>query len=71
MVRKFSITDKLIIASFLLSVAIITMVASYSFYNAKAALLERSFNQLNSVKVIKTNLIEKFFFYLHSRGTVN
>lgn len=59
--RKFSITDKLIIASFLLSVVIIMIVASYSFYNAKDAILNRAFNQLNSVRVIKTNLIENFF----------
>jgi signal transduction histidine kinase len=59
--RKFSITDKLIIASFIISIAIILIVASYSFYNAKEAILDRSFNQLNSVRVIKTNLIEKFF----------
>lgn len=59
--RKFSITDKLIIASFLISIVIIMIVASYSFYNAKDAILDRAFNQLNSVRVIKTNLIDKFF----------
>lgn len=60
--RKFSITDKLIIAAFLISVVILFIVASFSFYNAKNAILDRSFDQLNSVRVIKTNLIEKFFF---------
>jgi len=59
--RRFSITDKLIIASFLISVITIVIVASYSFYNAEKVLLDRSFHQLNSVRVIKTNLIEKFF----------
>ena len=59
--RRFSITDKLIIASLLISVVAIIIVASYSFYNAKRVLLDRSFHQLNSVRVIKTNLIEKFF----------
>ena len=59
--RRFSITDKLIIASFLISVLTIVIVASYSFYNADKVLLDRSFHQLNSVRVIKTNLIEKFF----------
>jgi len=59
--RKFSITDKLIIASFLISTAIILIVASFSFINAKSAILDRAFNQLNSVRVIKTNLVEKFF----------
>ena len=59
--RRFSITDKLIITSFLLSIVTITIVASFSFVNAKSAILERAFNQLNSVRVIKTNLIEKYF----------
>ena len=59
--RKISISDKLIIASFLLSIVIITIVASYSFVKAKQAILDRSFNQLTSIRVIKTNLIEKFF----------
>ena len=59
--RRFSITDKLIIAAVLLSGLIIIIVASYSFYKAKEAVIERSFNQLNSVRVVKTNLIEGFF----------
>ena len=59
--RRFPITDKLIIASFLISVVIIVIVASYSFFNAKIAILDRAFSQMNSVRVIKTNLIENFF----------
>lgn len=58
---KFSITDKLVIASLFLSIVTITIVASYSFYNGKNAVLERTFNQLNSVRVIKSNSLEKFF----------
>ncbi len=59
--RKFSITDKLVVASIFISVVTITIVASFSFYRTKDAILERTFNQLTSVRVIKTNLIEKFF----------
>ena len=59
--RRFSITDKLIIAAVLLSGIIIMIVATYSFYKAKEAVIERSFSQLNSVRVVKTNLIEGFF----------
>lgn len=59
--RRVSITDKLIIASLFLSVVTILIVASYSFYNAKDAILDRSFNQLNSVRTIKANLIENIF----------
>ncbi len=59
--RRYSITDKLIIAAFLLSVIIIVIVATFSFYKAKIAILERSFSQMNSVRVIKSNLLESFF----------
>ncbi len=59
--RKFSITDKLVVASIFISVVTIIIVASFSFYRTKDAILERTFNQLTSVRVIKTNLIEKFF----------
>lgn len=59
--RKFSISDKLILASIALSIVTILIVASYSFFKAKDAILERTFNQLTSVRVVKTNLVEKFF----------
>ncbi len=59
--RKFSITDKLVIASFLISIVIIIIVASYTFFNTKIAILDRAFDQMNSVRAIKTNLIENFF----------
>lgn len=58
--RRFSITDKLIIASLSLSILTIIIVASYSFINAKEAILDRTFNQLTSVRVIKANLLDKF-----------
>ncbi len=59
--RKFSISDKLILAAVVLSVAIISIVASYSFLRARDAILSRSFDQLISVRVIKKNLLEDFF----------
>ena len=59
--KRFSITDKLIIASVALSMITIIIVASYSFTNAKEVILERTFNQLTSVRVIKTNLLDQFF----------
>ncbi|MCF6181858.1 HAMP domain-containing protein [Lutibacter sp.] len=59
--RKFSITDKLVIASISLSIGTILIVASFSFYNAKKAILDRTFNQLTSVRVIKSNLIKNYF----------
>lgn len=59
--RKFSITDKLVIASISLSIGTILIVASFSFYNAKKAILDRTFKQLTSVREIKSNSIEKYF----------
>lgn len=59
--RRFSITDKLIIASLALSIITIIIVASYSFTNAKEAILNRTFSQLTSVRVIKSNLLDQFF----------
>ena len=58
--RKFSISDKLILASLLISIVTIFIVASYSFYNAKDAILQRAFNQLTSVRIVKSNLVEQF-----------
>lgn len=59
--RKFSISDKLILASLFLSIVTIIIVASYSFYNARQAILDRTFDQLTSVRVVKSNLLENFF----------
>ena len=59
--RNFSISDKLILTFLFLNIVTIFIVGSYSFYNAKEAILERTFNQLTSVRVVKANLIEKFF----------
>ncbi len=59
--RRYSITDKFIIASFVISMIIIVIVASYSFLKAKHAILDRTFSQLNSVRYIKTELLESFF----------
>jgi signal transduction histidine kinase len=59
--RRFSITEKLIIASLFLSILTILFVATYSFINTKEAILDRTFNQLTSVRVIKASLINQFF----------
>jgi signal transduction histidine kinase len=58
--KRISISDKLNVYFFFLSVVIISIVALYSFYNAKKVLLERTFNQLTSVRVVKKNLLEQF-----------
>lgn len=58
--KKISISEKLILAFLFISLVTIYIVGAYSFYYAKDAILERTFNQLTSVRVVKTNLVEKF-----------
>ncbi len=59
--RRYSITDKLLLASLILSILTIIIVASYSFYNARDAIKARTFNQLTSVRTVKSSLLESFF----------
>jgi len=59
--RKFSITDKLVLISLSVSVMIIFTVASFSFYKAKQIVIDKTFDQLTSVRVIKSNLLKQFF----------
>jgi signal transduction histidine kinase len=58
---KFSITIKLWIIFLLLNIITITFLGTYSFYQAKQAIIERTFDQLTSVRIEKKNRIERFF----------
>jgi len=59
--RKTTLTEKLVIASFTISIVIILLVSSITFYRAKSAILDRTFQQLTSIRVVKANLLERFF----------
>ena len=59
--RKISLTEKIILNYLLLGLVSIIIIASYSFYTAKNALMERTFEQLTSVRTYKKNQIEQFF----------
>ena len=61
MFRKISISQKLFIYYLTLSFATIVLVSFYSYFTSKKAILERTFEQLTSVRVEKTNNIERFF----------
>lgn len=61
MFRKISISQKLFIYYLTLSFATIVLVSFYSYFTSKNAILERTFEQLTSVRVEKTNNIERFF----------
>ena len=60
-VRQISLKEKIILNFLLLSIGTIVIVASYSFYTSRNALLNRTFEQLTSVRTVKKNQIENFF----------
>lgn len=59
--RKTTLTEKLVIASFSISIVIILLVSAFTFYRAKSAILDRTFQQLTSIRVAKVKLLERFF----------
>jgi signal transduction histidine kinase len=59
--RKISLTEKIILNFLLLGVGMLVIIATYSFYTSKNALMNRTFEQLTSVRTVKKNQIESFF----------
>ena len=59
--RKTTLTEKLVIASFAISIVIIILVSSLTYFRAKSAILDRTFKQLTSIRVVKANLLERYF----------
>jgi two-component system NarL family sensor kinase len=60
-IRKTSITERMILYYVLLSAAAITLIGAIFFYIARDALMDRTFDQLTSVRVVKKRQIESFF----------
>ncbi len=56
-----SIVKKLVIYFLLLNIFTVIVVGSYSYYRAKDALVERTFDQLTSLRIEKKYRIEQFF----------
>jgi two-component system NarL family sensor kinase len=56
-----SITNKLIILFLLIGIGSTIIVGVYSYYSARHSLIDRTFDQLTSVKFVKKNRIEDFF----------
>ncbi|MGD0710479.1 MAG: HAMP domain-containing protein [Bacteroidales bacterium] len=56
-----SITNKLIILFLLIGIGSTIIVGVYSYYSARRSLIDRTFDQLTSVKFVKKNRIEDFF----------
>ncbi len=59
--RQISLKEKIVLNFILLSIGTIVLVAAYSFYTSRNALLNRTFEQLTSVRTVKKNQIENFF----------
>lgn len=56
-----SLRDRLILNFLFFGVIIILIVGAFSYYTARDILLERTFEQLTSVRVVKKRQIESFF----------
>jgi two-component system NarL family sensor kinase len=56
-----SIVKKLVIYFLLLNIFTVIVIGSYSYYRAKDALVERTFDQLTSVRIEKKYRVERFF----------
>jgi PAS domain S-box-containing protein len=59
--RHLNITEKLVLYFVFIGVLGIVVVGFYAFYSEKNALLNRTFDQLTSVKITKKKQIELFF----------
>jgi signal transduction histidine kinase len=59
--KRISITEKLILYFVLLGVFVIVIIGSYSYHFSKQALLNRTFDQLISLRIEKKNRVEQFF----------
>ena len=59
--RHISITEKLILYFLMLGIGAIMIIGYYSYYNARRALMTRTFDQLTTVRNVKRNQVESFF----------
>jgi len=59
--KRISITEKLILYFVCLGLVVIIIIGSFTYYSAKKALLNRTFDQLISLRLEKKNRIEQFF----------
>ncbi|PLX11261.1 MAG: hypothetical protein C0597_15390 [Marinilabiliales bacterium] len=56
-----SLVKKLVVYFLLLNIFTVIVIGSYSYYRAKDALVERTFDQLTSLRIEKKYRIERFF----------
>ena len=60
--KKVLLSEKLILYFVLLGLGAIIIISTVSFYSTKTALMNRTFDQLTSLRIVKRNQIEKFFY---------
>jgi len=58
---RHSITTKLLLLFLFVGITVVTIIGSYSFYSAKNAIIERTIDQLISVRAVKKQQVEYFF----------
>jgi len=67
--RKISLNEKLVVYFVIIGVSGIFIVSAFAYYNSRQALLNRTFDQLTSVRVNKKKQVEAFFYNrLHDVG---
>lgn len=59
--KKILLSEKLILYFVLLGLGAIMIVSTVSFFGTKSALMNRTFDQLTSLRIIKNNQVEHFF----------
>lgn len=72
--KRTSITEKMILYFLSLGIGAIVIIGSFSFFTSRKALLERTYDQLTSIRLARQTLIEQFFadrlretdYYAHS-----
>src|ERR1039457_3362360 len=58
---KISLSEKLILYFLTLGLGAIALITVFSFYSTKKAILNRTFDQLTSLRIVKKHQIELFF----------
>jgi signal transduction histidine kinase len=56
-----SLSEKLILYFVLLGIGAIMIISAVSFYSTKEALMNRTFDQLTSLRIVKKNQIDQFY----------
>lgn len=59
--RKISLNEKLVVYFVMIGVLGVLIVSGFAYYNSRQALLNRTFDQLTSVRVNKKKQVEAFF----------